>query len=107
MARTRINALVTERALRFKSIRENSDLADMIANDPDEAERFQLKNVCAKLSGQLSDEIDQVVGLLDISKRRFIESALVDALREAHRIIDEEGMLDDLDDGVSAQAVEG
>lgn len=93
--RTSIDALVTERALRFNSIRRNSDLADMIANDPDYADTLPLKNVCAKLSVQLSDEIDRVTNLLDVSKRRFIEAALVDALNEANRIIGEEIDLDD------------
>lgn len=93
--RTKIDALVTEGALRFNSTRRNSDLAEAMMNDPDYADMLPVKNVCAKLSVQLSDEIDRVVGLLDVSKRLFIEAALVDALNEANRIIGEEIDLDD------------
>lgn len=49
--RTPLNALITEKSLRFISVLHNSDLADAIANDPDHHDpqtRGFLKNVCAR-----------------------------------------------------------
>lgn len=39
-----------------------------------------VKNVCAKLSVGLVDHIDMACGILDISKRRFIELAITELL---------------------------
>lgn len=47
------------------------------------------KNVCAKLSVELADKLDQMCSFLDISKRKFIEAAIVEALNKADEIIDE------------------
>jgi hypothetical protein len=51
----------------------------------------QIRNVCAKVPRQLADEIDEVVGLLDISKRRFLEAAFRDAVQKARAIMEDEG----------------
>jgi len=49
-----------------------------------------LKNVCAKVSPQLSDDIDDICGLLSISKRRFLEAAMLEAVSKARYIIQRE-----------------
>lgn len=49
----------------------------------------EIKNVCAKLSKELSDDIDSTVAFLDIRKRRFIELAIIQALDDAKAIIEE------------------
>ena len=61
----------------------------LLEKNPD---AFPVKNVCAKLSVQLSDRIDEVCDLLGVSKRKFIETALVDALARADGIIEREGV---------------
>lgn len=58
----------------------------------------QCKNVCAKVSVQLSDEIDNICGLLNISKRKFIEAAFIEAITKAKAIIDAEGVYEYLED---------
>lgn len=42
--------------------------------------QLRIKNVCAKLSGDLVDRLDNSLGILGMNKRDFIEMALVEAL---------------------------
>jgi hypothetical protein len=88
--RTNINAMVTERALALLSS-NNIDLDESLL-DPK-----QTKNVCAKLSVELSDRIDSMVGLLGVSKRIWLEAAILDALEHSSRILEQEGVFDMLD----------
>lgn len=87
MTRTLVDSLVTEKTLAMINGHNNADLVDLIEQDVP-----QIKNVCAKISVQLSDRLDSTVGLLGISKRRFIEAAIIDALEKANRIMEEEGL---------------
>ena len=87
MTRTLVDSLVTEKTLAMINGNNNADLVDLIEQDVP-----QIKNVCAKVSVQLSDRLDNTLGLLGISKRRFIEAALIDALNKASQIMDEEGL---------------
>lgn len=96
MQRTRVDALVTEKALRIANGYDNASFIDSVIDQADPDGKL-FKNVCAKLSVSLSDDIDSVVGLLDISKRRFIEAALIDAVSSAHSIIQIEGVWDRLE----------
>lgn len=48
----------------------------------------KVKNVCAKISVQLADELDAVVALLGMSKRNFIELSLQAAIGQANHIIE-------------------
>lgn len=58
---------------------------------PDEVlDAAQFRNVCAKLHPELIDRLDGVVGLLDMSKRDFIELALIEALDRAENILHHE-----------------
>lgn len=85
--------MVTEKALSL--INDSVDL-------PDLPESSLLKNVCAKVTSQLSEEIDQVCGFLGISKRRFLEAAFIDAVAVAQEIIRREGVAKALGTGESA-----
>ena len=92
-----LTELLTYRALHFKlSTLGNEVLTDLIADDEDIASSLQLKNVCAKLSVQLCDRIDNTVNILDISKRRFIEAAIIAALDEADRVIEEVNVFENM-----------
>ena len=83
--RSEINALIVEKTLSHLS--SGSDLPENMYS----ATNF--KNVCAKVAPQVADDIDNICGLLSISKRRFVEAALLSALDEAKRIMREEGLL--------------
>lgn len=97
MSRSLLDALVTEKSLHFISIRANADLVDMLADGrlQIEGEESPLKNICAKCTPHLSDQVDEVVGLLGISKRRFLEAAIIDAVNKAHEIMRSEGVFDE------------
>jgi hypothetical protein len=89
--RSPLDVLVTSCALsqlRFLQGSSNIDRA------PAEIQDKVLKNVCAKVDSGLSDEIDNVCGFLDCSKREFIEAALIDAVEKANAIIQSEGLQD-------------
>lgn len=97
MKRTHLESLVTEKALSLVNGSDNSWLIDKLSEDnPDQD--FPIKNVCAKVSVQLSNEIDSIVGLLGISKRIFLEAAFIDAVSKANEIIQEEGVFEALHD---------
>lgn len=89
--RTALNRLITTNVL--KQMDENGWLLDsLLENDPDFASKNPLKNVCAKVSPQLADELDTVCNFLGISKRSFIEAAFVEALSQAREIMQAEGL---------------
>jgi hypothetical protein len=74
------------RALAFKHAPVNDSIIDIAI---EQSQLPQMKQVCAKLSEGLSDEIDSVCGVLDISKRKFIEMALMNAISEFNQVADE------------------
>lgn len=84
--RNNLDRLVTEKAL--------SLVNDSSSDIPDQFESPLLKNVCAKVSVELSDEIDAVCNVLQISKRRFLEAAFVDAVDAANEIMRREGVFE-------------
>lgn len=92
--RTPLNMLVTERSLAVVSGSGNGHFTDMVLES---AESPEIKNVCAKLSVKLADEIDNVCAVLDVSKRRFIEAALLEAVSKAKEIMDQEGVWESLE----------
>ncbi len=46
-----------------------------------------LRNVCAKLSVELVDRLDNALGVLSMSKRQFIEMAIIEALDEVDKVL--------------------
>ncbi len=60
----------------------------------DQADSVQVRQMCAKVSVELYDHLEQVCGLLGMTKREFIESAVSDALDRAQQAIDRSGVLD-------------
>lgn len=54
----------------------------------------QLKQMCAKVSVELHDQVHNLCGILDLSKREFIEAAVVEAVVRAHEVIERNGGLE-------------
>lgn len=92
MSRTQIDSLVTLKSLELVTSTSgiNDGITNLLLDDP----QFHAltKNVCAKFSVELSDRIDNVCGLLGISKRRFMEAAVIDALEKSSQIMEAEGV---------------
>jgi hypothetical protein len=58
----------------------------VLSENPDIPE---IKNVCAKLHVNLVSRLDNVINNLDMSKREFIEIALIEALDKAEAIFND------------------
>jgi predicted transcriptional regulator len=46
-----------------------------------------IRNVCAKLSADLVDRLDNALSVLSMSKRQFIEMALIEALDQVDKVL--------------------
>lgn len=76
-------------ALKLKALNSGQGLSavvDRLAEDSP-----QLRQMCAKVSPELYDRLEQVCGVLDMSKRQFIEGAVADALERAVQTIEKVG----------------
>ena len=82
---------LTLQALRYKfddsekfidSVLDGSDRDEFIA-------KRKLKNVCAALSGDLIDRLENTLAVLNMSKREFFQLAIVEALDKADLIIND------------------
>jgi hypothetical protein len=83
--------LIRYKALHLKYITANSGLMDMVAAD-ELSHNIPMKNVCALITQELFDDLTNTCSLLDISKRSFIEAALIDALGRAEEIVEKENV---------------
>lgn len=91
--RSHLNSLLTEKTLHLANGGNTGDLIDSVIQEED----LVTKNVCAKVSFELSSRIDHIVNLLGVSKRRFLEAAFIEACDQAERIFEEEGLEELLD----------
>lgn len=100
----RSDELIRYKCLKAKAAHHNQNLLDMVeagAFGPLEGEDQLTRNICAKIWVGLFDEIEQYCGLLEISKRQFVESALIDMLEKTKQIFYE---VDPYDTKVPADA---
>jgi len=88
--------LIRYKALHFKYVSDNQGLTDMAAEGRIE-HTIPMKNVCAMITQELFDELSSTCALLDISKRAFIEGALIDALAKADEALKREGVYEMLE----------
>ena len=51
------------------------------------AAKIEVRNMCAKVSPQLYQRLEDVCNLLDMSKRQFIEAAVSDAIVKAQELV--------------------
>jgi len=88
------------RALAFKYGRENQDLTEAVLASGDEP--LPLRNVCAKLTVELAERIDNTAAVLGITKRLFIERALIEAMDQVDAMLDQVGAWEGFDDNAGA-----
>ena len=81
MENSQFDEFITYRALALKFRGSQGFLPDAVLD------AAQFRNVCAKLHPELIDRLDEIIGLLDMSKRDFIELALIEALNRAEKIL--------------------
>ena len=63
---------------------ESNGLCTLLENELEK--NIHLKQVCAKLPVQLVDRLEGTISKLDISKRRFIEIALIEAIEKVEQL---------------------
>lgn len=68
---------------------------------------MKLQNVCAKLDQSLVDRLDNALGVLEMTKREFIELALIEALNKVDAILDETHAFEFIDARSAAGEPEG
>ena len=79
------------KVLQLKASCDHGHLMDaLLEQSPDMPE---LRQMCAKVSIQLHDRLDQMVSLLNMSKREFIEAAVIDALDRADDVLERTGTM--------------
>lgn len=100
--RTQFERLVTQKAMDFVSNAQNEKLADFMI-ESGQVDRH-MKNLCTKVSIPLSDEIDNLCSILDISKRKFCEAAFIEAIEKAQAIMREEGVFAVFDEDLPEEA---
>jgi hypothetical protein len=88
-----LDEVIRYKALHLKYVSGNQGLTDMLAEGKFE-HNVPMKNVCAMVTHALFDDLTATCALLDISKRLFIEAALVEALQKAENILEQEGLHD-------------
>jgi len=55
----------------------------------EEISPVKVQNVCAKLAQPLVDRLDNALNILDMTKRDFIELALIDALDKVDQVLED------------------
>lgn len=103
MSRTSFNRMVTFCVLKFMGT-GNATFEDIglesvrwTGSDGKEVPDPRV-NLCARVMPDLASEVDSICALLSISKRRFIEAAIIEAIRQAKEVMDEEGMFEQHND---------
>jgi hypothetical protein len=95
--------LIRYKALHLKYVADNQALTDLLAENRVE-HNVPMKNVCAMITQELFDDLNNTCALLDISKRAFIEAALIEALGKANTVMAEEGVYQALESASEASA---
>lgn len=85
-----LDELLQLQVLKLKAVQSGrvpGELMDRLLDDPEGSP--VVRNMCAKVSPQLYDELEKVCSLLSMTKREFIEAAVSEAILRAHRLVDE------------------
>jgi hypothetical protein len=92
--RTNLEQRMIQKALAFKFDDSDKLLDSVLESSGHDEIKKKFKNVCAMLSEPLVNRLENTLGILSISKREFIEMALIEALDKADKVMDEFGIDD-------------
>jgi len=81
-----ITQLATFKALEQSRFNRNADTIDSLLPTSEAKERAGLVRVQFETAPDLRTELDQICSAFGISKREFLECALIDSLQKATRI---------------------
>lgn len=88
----KFDELVRLKALQLKAVNTGQTMMELVDAQlqlPEVSEHLKMKNVCAMIAPALFNELEGTCELLGISKRKFIEGALIEAIDKAAAIISE------------------
>lgn len=88
-----LDELLQLQALRAKAGYDNRLLADRVIEGTADGSNG-IRQMCAKVSVQLHDEVDEICARLDLSKRAFIEAAVIEACQRAQEVMKRTGIND-------------
>lgn len=78
------------KVLSLKASNENEGMLDTLFGDKPSPEiEMHTRNLCAQISPELFGEVENYCGLLNISKRRFVEQAIIELLDQTKAVFDE------------------
>lgn len=82
-------------ALKLKQLSTGSSLpgdpVEQIALGNPDFIKDKMRNICAFVSVEMFGEVDEICQILSLSKRQFVEMALIDLLEKAYKTLDETG----------------
>lgn len=81
--------LLRLKALELKQLQYNGMSGDMLERVIEQNPGVQRKNVCAFVSEELFEQVDNLCTVLSLSKRQFVEAALVDMVAKSNAILAE------------------
>lgn len=89
----------------IRAVSGTGSIIDAALAQPDSslAKSGQMRNVCAMVTNELFDDLEGFTKFMDISKREFIEAAIIKALEEAKQIAGEVGLWEALEAHQNAQ----
>lgn len=96
MKRDPLNALITTGVLNCIYDSGSAHMIDRAMEGDLEGVNFSTRNACAKITTDLYEKMSGICSVLEISKRSFIEAAIIRACEEAERIMEEEGLYEAL-----------
>lgn len=65
------------------------DVIEWVAQQNPEAVKAELRNICALITPGLFSDVENLCNLLDLSKREFVEMALLEFVDKANAIVRE------------------
>lgn len=90
----KLDEVLQLQVLKLKALTSGHANTRLIDHMIDAGESPELRQMCAKVSTHLYDSLEQVCGLLDMTKRQFIEAAVADAVGRAEELIEKLGALE-------------
>lgn len=83
MAMTKIEILATSKALEHSRLDRNADITDHLLSQQGAGEKLGLKRIQFEAHPALADSLEDVCNMLNVSKREFLEAAVIDAIDSA------------------------
>lgn len=88
--------MIQLQVLKLKATTHGAAYGRLIDSAIEQGQLPELRQMCAKVHPELYAKLENITGLLDMSKREFIEGAVADALARAEDILSRSGTLDSL-----------